>query len=229
MPFPQNLAGCVIAGIPRQRPASQGDHGAPGNMLEQTQEIQVFKFEQDAEEGLDPTPSPIGSIGMTFLHFIGGRVTHCPLTGWTLTGRMTGCYLFTYRQAEVLRLAHVGTASSATHDWTLAVKDTWRNHAADDAITEIRGDNTFGRVAAADRTARAPYSDKHLIGVYTLFSAMGTAYNLVMANLGDPPPNWPIGAASAGGVLRYVHAVQELPALPAWDEVSARDGWQPPE
>lgn len=63
----------------------------------------------------------------TLLYYIPGLTTYCGLHGIPIiTGYMTGCYLFRYRQNGELRVAHVGT-DDLKQDWSDKAKAAWKS------------------------------------------------------------------------------------------------------
>jgi len=78
---------------------------------------------------------------MTFtqLYYVPGLTTVCGISGVpVLTGFMSGCYLFRYRDNGALYAAHVGT-----HDTNQKANDkakaAWKNHIAQAHITDVFG------------------------------------------------------------------------------------------
>lgn len=78
------------------------------------------------------------TLGYTLLYYIPGLTTWCAVGGAPiLTGYMSGCYLFRYKVAGQMRVAHVGTDDTKA-DWSKRAKDAWKALAAGGA-TEIMG------------------------------------------------------------------------------------------
>lgn len=79
------------------------------------------------------------SIPYTQLYYVPGLTTYCDIAGTpVLTGFMSGCYLFRYRQNGQLRAAHIGT-----HDTNKEANDkakaAWKALVASPGVTDVFG------------------------------------------------------------------------------------------
>lgn len=86
----------------------------------------------------------------TYLKYVLGAVTVCPLTGSVMTGPLSGCYIFRYTQNGP-KLAHVGTAHTPTDDSTVQAKTAWRGLIATNT-TNITGSSPFKCLTKKDFT-----------------------------------------------------------------------------
>jgi hypothetical protein len=86
----------------------------------------------------------------TYLKYVLGAVTVCPLTRPVMTGPLSGCYIFRYTQNGP-KLAHVGTAHTPTDDSTVQAKTAWRGLIANNT-TNITGSSPFNCLTQKDFT-----------------------------------------------------------------------------
>jgi hypothetical protein len=84
----------------------------------------------------------------TLLYYVAGLSTYCGIRGKTiLTGFMSGCYLFRYRQGGELRAAHVGT-DNTNMQLNTAAKAAWKTVTSDPTVSEIVGFDPANDVSA---------------------------------------------------------------------------------
>ncbi|MEL6586140.1 MAG: hypothetical protein AAFY65_14200 [Pseudomonadota bacterium] len=144
----------------------------------------------------------------SMLHFIEGIVTFCRLgDGPVITGPMSGCYLFAFRQGVHRLVAHVGSSDNDLAK-SAAAKRVWAAHAARDDVTEVLGFNPARDIGA-----------KTLTG----FQKSGLAVDLV--GFWDPDGTAYLGALALGKLkddpVTLVH-VQKAKPRP-WDVIKAED------
>jgi hypothetical protein len=75
----------------------------------------------------------------TQLYYVPGLTTYCGIHGTPiLTGYMSGCYLFRYRDNNAMQAAHVGTHDT-NKEANDHAKDAWKNLVAQTHITDVFG------------------------------------------------------------------------------------------
>jgi hypothetical protein len=141
-----------------------------------------------------------------FLNFVAGATTTSPLANGVLTGPMSGCYLFKYRQHGQMHLAHVGTANAEGSADSIAAKTAWKRFAALAGVDEIHGadpficysDNEYDQ--AIDGEPRGP-NDYPIVAGY--FGPGGTGYSLLLSRVpGNKYPTFPQLTLKIVGVKR---------------------------
>ena len=147
----------------------------------------------------------------TYLKYVLGAVTVCPLTGPVMTGPLSGCYIFRYTKNGP-KLAHVGTAHIPTDESTKAAKRAWRGLIATNT-TNITGSSPIDSIADDEFRNSSikglrPQDRKNpvCVGYY----AGGQGYAMLLTEV--PPTTLPL--AKRGPKLLRVGAVNRMTMQP---------------
>jgi hypothetical protein len=153
--------------------------------------IQAKRTIDTSNTGLNPDPGsgkkfvPNGkSWNFTFLKYVPGYTTVCPLTTNVLTGPMSGCFLFTYMMGGQMMVSHVGTTIDSEED-TDKVKAGWRVFAKRQDVSAVQGASPF-HVFEMDEITKGTYKGvPPSFGGY--FLPNGQAYAIMFAPV---PVSW---------------------------------------
>ena len=162
--------------------------------------------------GNDPRNPEAGGTfwNFTFLKYNAGEVTTCPLMGNVMTGPFSGCYAFTYTDAGLPKLAHVGTAHSPEDAGSIRAKQIWQNIVSGGA-TNIKGESPFKHFTPGEQ-ARISSENRNQLPIVCSYY--------------EPPKAWVIlfipavaGVSVIPGALR-IAAAKPMPQLD-WNLVRA--------
>jgi hypothetical protein len=167
----------------------------------------------DAGEGVFQATST--AFDVDWLCYVKGQITDTRAARDTLTGPMSGCYLFRYTDtaSAETRINHVGTFSRPDSDTSVAVKKLWRIHANSPAVSAVKGFNPFAAVRS-EMTAPLDFSAPEFSGFrqcWALMTAAGQNYALVVRKVKRP-------LAEGTGILTLIEAVKSV-ALEDWDGI----------
>lgn len=170
-----------------------------------------------------PPPLPPRPFQFTWLNYVRGGVTHAELGRGVLTGKMSGCYIFTYAFMGRVDVAHVGTVDWETSAGSAAAKRTWVDFCEHGAASPIEGQAAIRPTQVKGASPSAYFSDEEKFAVATVGAGMpfvlcytgagGRMYSLLCyeakPDLGPVPgePDW-----------IKVHAVREMTLQP-WDSL----------
>jgi hypothetical protein len=100
------------------------------------------------------------------LYYIPGLTTFCDIRGAPiLTGFMSGCYLFRYRDRGALRAAHVGTHDT-NKDWNDKAKAAWKGLAGRAEVTDIFGFDPARDVSIQLVQKAAKFGAPNIVGLW---------------------------------------------------------------
>lgn len=202
MPMPQDLAGRYIDYTIHMGGAVGGattDHGQV--MTTQTIPASVNVY----NSGLVRTGPP---WTFTYLKYVPGAVTIAALGGGVMTGPLSGCYIFRYTQ-NGQKVAHVGTAHSATDAGTIAAKTAWRALVAANNANNVTGSSPANCISFHDAQNAVIKGDVPqnsttpiIVGYYTGIASY--------AMLLTPVPQTSLPVAFRGRRLLRVGAVKQM-------------------
>lgn len=103
---------------------------------------------------------------ITQLYYVPGLTTYCGIAGTpVLTGFMSGCYLFRYRENGALRAAHVGTHDTNA-EANKKAKDAWKSLIAQPHITDVFGYDPAKDVSMRLMLAAAKFGSPKVFGMW---------------------------------------------------------------
>jgi hypothetical protein len=132
-------------------------------------------------------PAPFHASGQTWqftwLKYMAGAVTVAPLGNGVMTGPMSGCYLFRYRQGGNQMVAHVGTSNTPTEDRTIWAKTDWHNLTRQPGVTDVWGYSPRDHVSDMEFTNgfAGPPASTPAPSIVGYFAADGTVSVMLLA------------------------------------------------
>jgi hypothetical protein len=191
MAYPEDLLGKYVAFALDEGGKVAGGADADGLVPGQTKPMAAKVYTKAEGKPFEALPVP---WSFTFLKYVPGSVTMCTLHTATMTGPMSGCYLFTYRKGGEPYMAHVGTADAGGED-TKAAKAAWARFADANENLEAMGGRPFPSCLSesAVRGLGAKDGMPKVVGYF----AGGKAYALGLAAVSQsqiPGRVWKVGA-----------------------------------
>lgn len=145
-----------------------------------------------------------------FLQYVAGAVTVASRQKSVLTGPMSGCFLFKYRDGGPEKIAHVGTANAPDSEETKTAKQSWQSVARQRQVSEMAGASPYN-VFQFDEISGAVLATGYIPMVAGYFDSAGPAYSMLLSPV-PPAMNPPVTP------MLKVSAVKRM-ALSSWNTV----------